>query len=143
MNLQEEIRTYRHRAAIGMRWSDCDMLGHVNNAVFLTYAEQGRTDYFKDLQWDWSKYGIILARAEVDFIKPLLYTDIPFIYTKCARMGNKSFDMECLITHEKDTEQRVVARMKCILVMIDYHTGVTFPIPDEVKVCLKEFEEGK
>ena len=65
----------RHRLVV--RFSDCDPLGHVNNAVYLTYIEQARIILWrKQIGLKWSQRaaqglprgeGFILARAEVDF----------------------------------------------------------------------------
>ena len=41
---------------IQVRFSDLDTLGHVNNAVYLSYFEMARIAYFTPLlgeNWDW------------------------------------------------------------------------------------------
>lgn len=131
---------FRSRMALEMRWSDCDMLGHVNNAVYLTYGEQARTYYCENLDWDWMTHGIILAQVEVNFRKPLLLKDKPFVYSRTTRMGNKSFDMEYIIVDEKNATPEIVAEMKATLVMLNYKTGITFPIPSEVREKIMKFE---
>ncbi|MFN4071655.1 MAG: acyl-CoA thioesterase, partial [Thermus caldifontis] len=58
---------------IQVRFRDLDALGHVNNAVYLTYFEVARAAYFQRLKEDWLEKGhFILARAEVDFLRPIL-----------------------------------------------------------------------
>jgi len=60
---------FKHKTPIEIRFADVDAFGHVNNARFLTYIEMARVKYFDEVvEWgyDWSKEGIILARAEVD-----------------------------------------------------------------------------
>ncbi len=131
---------FRFKTPLQMRWSDCDMLGHVNNAVYLTYCEQSRTEYCNHLGWDWQEEGIILAKVEIDFKKPLLYTDKPFIYTRVSRLGNKSFEMETLIVAEKKEQPELVAVIRSILVMWHYKTNVTFPISAEIREKIKAFE---
>lgn len=134
---------YRSRMRLEMRWSDCDMLGHVNNAVYLTYGEQARTFYCEKLGWDWMTHGIILAKVEVNYRKPLLLHDKPFVYSRTSRTGNKSFDMEYVIMDEKNETHEIVADMKATLVMLNYKTGITFPIPEEVREKIRKFEEGE
>lgn len=131
---------FRFRTPLQMRWSDCDMLGHVNNAVYLTYSEQSRTEYCNHLGWNWHEHGIILAKVEVDFRQPLLYTDKPFIYTRVSRLGNKSFEMETLILNEKAEGHELVANIRSVLVMLHYKTNITFVIPDEIREKIKAFE---
>src|SRR3546814_19658332 len=54
------------------RWSDCDMLGHINNARYFTFDESARLDYFDPMirlnSGFWKDSGFILARIECDFI---------------------------------------------------------------------------
>jgi acyl-CoA thioesterase FadM len=65
----------RHRIVV--RFGDCDLLGHVNNAKYLTYIESARIDLWR-AQLGFLRshvidergkrgHGFILARAEVDF----------------------------------------------------------------------------
>ena len=45
-------------AKISVRFADCDMMGHVNNAVYLSYFEEARMHYFAqmvDENWNWKK----------------------------------------------------------------------------------------
>ena len=46
---------------IQIRFSDCDMLQHVNNAIYLQYFETARINFFrKELpNWNWKEEGII------------------------------------------------------------------------------------
>jgi acyl-CoA thioester hydrolase len=59
---------------IQIRFSDCDMMGHVNNAVYLNYFELTRIYYFRELlgkDWDWRKNGIILRKNEIEYFVPV------------------------------------------------------------------------
>ena len=59
-------------AKIQVRFSDLDVLGHVNNTIYLSYFEMARVHYFKELLgegWDWNKFGIVLAKNEVEYFK--------------------------------------------------------------------------
>jgi acyl-CoA thioester hydrolase len=52
-----------HEKHIPVRWRDCDALGHVNNAVYLTYLEELVTEWLDDkLGEDW-----VTVRVELDF----------------------------------------------------------------------------
>ena len=67
------ILLIRHRLLV--RFSDCDPLGHVNNAVYSTYLEQARIVLWRaqaglELRRAASGQGgesFILARTEIDF----------------------------------------------------------------------------
>jgi acyl-CoA thioester hydrolase len=51
---------------VTIRWRDFDALGHVNNAVFLTFLETGRDRFFHTLVGD-TFLDLVLVRLEIDF----------------------------------------------------------------------------
>ncbi len=104
-NLEEAIKLFRFKMKLEKRWSDIDEMGHVNNAIYLTYFEQSRVSYFNEyMKWNWQEYGVILANSHVDYIRPLLYPEPTFIYTRISRLGGKSFEVQYLIVNEKEGE---------------------------------------
>jgi len=61
---------------IDVRFRDIDAMGHVNNAVYATYIEQARTEYFRDvLDADLSALATVLASLSIDFRRPVELTD--------------------------------------------------------------------
>ena len=58
-----------------VRWDDLDAMGHVNNAKYLTYAQEARflwaTEEFSGAMKETSLIEMVVARAEVDFIEPI------------------------------------------------------------------------
>ena len=41
--------TFCHRREVDVRFADTDAMGHVNNAVYLTYCESARISYWTDV----------------------------------------------------------------------------------------------
>lgn len=79
---------------IQVRFADCDMMGHVNNAVYLSYFEHTRMDHFSQLvgiDWDYQKQGMLLVKNEVVYLKPIFLYDIPEISLHLVEIGDKSF----------------------------------------------------
>ena len=113
------------------RFRDLDPMGHVNNAVYLTWIENARIEYLRRLgAFDRPYSGemaMILARAEVDFRDALGFGADVEIGVRTARLGTKSFDLE----YELRSEGRVVAAAKTVLVAYDYVTNQSKEIPDE------------
>ena len=57
-----------------VRFRDLDGMGHVNNAVFLTYMESARIAFLSSLgAGDNPQHSLILARMEVDFRSPIAF----------------------------------------------------------------------
>jgi acyl-CoA thioester hydrolase len=83
-------------AKIQVRFSDVDALGHVNNAVYLSYFEFARIHYFNAMlgtEWDWNSDGLILLKNEVEYLRPVLLNDKPEVEVFVIEIGNKSFKM--------------------------------------------------
>ena len=114
-----------HRERV--RFRDLDALGHVNNAVFLTYIESARIAYLLDLGVATSldDLAIIVARIEIDFRSPVGLGEEVEIAVRASRFGTKSFDLE----HELHAGGRLVAEAKTVCVGYDYGNGETVPIP--------------
>jgi acyl-CoA thioester hydrolase len=62
-----------------VRWSDLDAYGHVNNARFLTLYEEARVALFfvgaREKGLTSFEDGIVIARHEVDYLRPVDYGD--------------------------------------------------------------------
>lgn len=108
-----------------------DALNHVNNAVYLTYFEVARTKYWRDLiKWNWDEVGIIVARVEIDFLKPITLNDEIRVYVRTSRVGASSFDLEYAIVSLNNESAEVVHSIgKTICVSFDYNINKSTPIP--------------
>ena len=42
--------TYNHRVPVQLRFNDADALGHINNSVYFSFYDLGKTEYFKHFQ---------------------------------------------------------------------------------------------
>ncbi|GIV34050.1 MAG: thioesterase [Chitinophagales bacterium] len=133
---------FRHCTDIQIRFADIDSMGHVNNARYLTYIESARIAYFKQvLQTGMhSSPGFILAKATVDFLLPLLFDDKIQVYTRCSRIGTKSFDLEYEIVKMQGNGVITAARAHTVLVAYDYAAQKSIPIPSAWKQIISEFE---
>lgn len=135
---------FRHRTPVQVRFGDIDMFQHLNNARYLTFLEQARVKYAIDVMgWDGQNHtlNMILARVELDFLKPVWLKDRVVVLTRCGRIGAKSYDFEYLIVRNDDDE--VVAQAKTVLVAYDLRSGQSVPLPDALKQAMTEYEPGK
>jgi acyl-CoA thioester hydrolase len=117
-----------HRETV--RFRDLDSLGHVNNAVFLTYLEEARIAYLVPLGAEAS--DMILARVEIDFRAPLRMGDELEIGVRPARVGTKSFDLE----YEVQSGGTLAAEAKTVLVSYDYVTRRPVELPESWREAL-------
>ena len=124
---------------LDVRFRDCDPMGHVNNAVHLTYLEQSRLAHWRSL-WGFGtpqlppgRPGVILARVECDYKRPATYGETLEIRLTIGELGRSSFRYEYEIVDDKG---RTVLTAKTVQVMYDYAAGKPVPIPDDIRKLL-------
>ncbi len=119
-------------------------MGHVNNANHLAYIEIARLQYFEDViktEGGWSKeVGLILARIEIDYKKPIFLHDHVFVYTRCSKIGTKSMHLDWVIVREKKDVEEILAKGIAVLVYFDYRNNQTIAVPELHKEKFKAFE---
>lgn len=126
---------FKHKTQVQIRFKDIDMMGHVNNANYITYFELARLTYFEALsevgvKIDWVNEGVILAKIEMEYKQPILLTDKVFVYTWASRMGSKSFDMSCTIVRVIDGVEVEAAKGLAVIVCFNYKTNQTIAVPE-------------
>ena len=126
---------------IEVRWGDMDAMGHVNNATYFTYFESSRIEYFHavDLYSAGEEtHGPALAHAECNFRQQVHYPATIIVNARCAKIGTKSIRFEHVLTLEPDGH--VVADGCGIIVWIDYATGKSIPVPEDLRKRFEDFE---
>lgn len=134
----------KHKAAIQIRFADTDMLGHVNNANYLTYMELARMSYFDAVVGDvidWSKEGVILAKASIDYRKPVFLEDKLFVYIWIDHISSKSFSFTYQFIVDKNGEESIVSEGSTIMVCFDYQTHKSIVMPDAWKERIEKHEK--
>ena len=114
-----------------VRWDDLDAIGHVNNATYLTYAQEAR--------FAWSAFiEMVVARAEVDFIAPI-YTGNIFLDVELwvHSIGTSSFGM----TYEIKNDGELVSRIKSVQVTVSPETKKSRPLADTEREFLTKYLE--
>lgn len=124
--------TFPYSLPITVAFRDIDALGHVNNAVYLSYFEQARIGYsfqlingatLKDLTF-------ILAEANVSYLRPVYFGDQLEIGVRVSEIGTKSFAMQYGV---RNGHAEIVARGRTVQVWFDYDTRRSVPVPDEFR----------
>jgi acyl-CoA thioester hydrolase len=120
-----------------VRFRDLDGMGHVNNAVFLTYMESARIAFLASLGAGSNPQGsLILARTEVDFRSPVAFGEPVEVGVRASRLGAKSFELE----YEVRADGRLAAEGRSVLVGYDYTRGESVEIPAEWRKWLEPSE---
>lgn len=102
---------FRHVVDIQTRFSDIDILGHINNNVYFSYMDLAKVAYIDTISegsMTVSDIRSVVVNVNCDFYEPAYFKEPLQVWTAVTSVGNRSFVIE----------QRVVnadnGRTKCI-----------------------------
>jgi acyl-CoA thioester hydrolase len=118
---------------VTIRWRDFDALGHVNNAVFLTFLETGRDRFFHTLVGD-TFLDLVLVRLEIDFKAEIpMGTEEVLVTCRATDIGRSSMrTSEQIFLPGGD----LAAQSQTVIVARDDKTRSSRPWTDEERVIL-------
>ncbi|GAA4372023.1 hypothetical protein GCM10023146_21950 [Nocardioides caricicola] len=117
------IEPVRHTYECPMRWADLDVLGHVNNVVYVDYLQEARVDLFRangasriDDPADDLAEAAVVVRHEVSYLAPLTFGSRP-VSIDCwvTEIRVAAFTLAYELFQERDGERVVYARAKTVL----------------------------
>ena len=138
-----DIKDFKHKTRIKVRFSDLDAMQHVNNATYLTFLEEARIDYFSKLfnrRYDNLDFEAVVGRIEINYIHPIVLGDEVEVLTRISKIGTKSVDVEHVIVIKKKNDLIKAATALTKLVYYDYKAQTTQVIPEEAKKIIANFE---
>ena len=98
----EEIQ-FNHTLPIQLRFNDVDKFGHVNNTVYFSFYDLGKTEYFASVcpDVDWEKDGIVVVHIEANFLAQIYGSDHIAVQSAAAshRYGNPRSKMRLYFRH--------------------------------------------
>ncbi|HEY2508722.1 MAG TPA: thioesterase family protein [Streptosporangiaceae bacterium] len=119
---------------VSVRWRDTDALGHVNNAVYLTYLEEARDAFYLQALGD---PIYVVVRLEIDFRNEVRHDDRTVrVQIAVERLGKTS-----LTTREtlRTVDGKVAAEARVITVRWDQEVRAAVPFSDEQRARLAQF----
>ena len=127
---------------VALRWSDLDAYGHVNNARFLTLYEEARVAMFfigaRAHGLGSFEEGIVIARHEIDYIKPVDYGDPLRIEMWISELRAAAFT----VSYEMFDDDVLASRAQSVCV--PYNLANSFPrrLNDEERAFLAPYLAG-
>jgi acyl-CoA thioester hydrolase len=121
---------------IEIRWSDLDAYGHVNQAVYLTYAEEVLDDWFRTrfgrpsgTVWDY-----VARRTTIDYRGELRLDDrIAVGVAELVALGTTSVTARVTLSAP---DGRVATELELVVVVIDGKGGTPRALTDEERSAL-------
>ena len=125
---------------IDVRFRDLDAMGHVNNAVFFTYFEQGRLAFFNSASPGdkFPGFDFILAHISCDYLKPVTIDDKLTLQIRVGKIGGKSFTFEYIVINRNDADI-IYASGNSVQVCYNYEKEETIPVSNELNRLLQQY----
>jgi acyl-CoA thioester hydrolase len=122
-----------------VRWSECDLYGHVNHAAYLTLFEDLRVDHWRGLTGGRplspDAPGPVVAQIEVRYVKPAGFLDRVLLTARTVALRRSSY------THEYALwKGGLVCSARCVCVVLRNDTGAKVAIPPDIRRAMIEGE---
>ena len=123
------------RTEVEARSYELDAYGHLNNAVFVSWLEHGRSVYLRERGMSWQSlpgdFGVrvVVVHQAISYKAEVRQDDRLVVESAIPRFGNTSFPFEQRILYE---DGRVAAEGEVVMVCID-EAGEPVPVPDGLR----------
>lgn len=123
---------YQHWVTEHVRFSDTDLVGHVNNVAIAAFVESGRVAYAGQLLASTrAGHGLTLRRVEIDYLRELHYPATLQVGSRLLAIGRTSLTVGTGVF----ADARCVATARAVLVAVGPDGSV--PLADEARHVLE------
>lgn len=138
---------YEHR--IEVRFVDTDALGHVNNAVYLSYFEAARAGYYAAVTG--APFGtgaqaaertFVIAEAELTYRAPAFFGETLLVGCRFGWTSRSSFGLEYRVRAEESlvAPARLIADGTSVQVMFDLERNRVMRVPADLLTLFEAYE---
>lgn len=134
-------RPFRHAVPVQLRFNDIDMLGHLNNAVYMTLFDLGKARYFLDVMPEavnLEHINIVVVNINCNFYAPAYITEQLAVLTQVTSVSTHSLVMEQRVVNVDTGEVKCTARV--VMAGFDPDTATGRPIDEEWTDALCRYE---
>ena len=127
---------YPFACTIQVRWRDVDALGHVNNAVIVTYLETARAELWRERFGGGTAIPFMVAHLEVDYRRQISLDDRVWVGVRVSGLRGARYSFEYRV------EANGELAAEAVTVMAHVRPGERRPsrIPDELRARLAALE---
>ncbi len=132
--------SYRYFETEKIRFSDTDMIGHVNNVAFAALLESGRTAYGHAHLFPHMPAGFVavMARIEIDYRRELHWPGTVDIGSRVVGIGRSSY----VIGQGIFRGEVCVTTGRTTIVVIDRETRKSVALPESYRGVLEGLVEA-
>lgn len=123
-----------------VRWADIDAFGHVNNAIYLVFAQEARylfsTKEYPAIMGESKLVDMVVARSEVDHLAPIydaaIYVDVAI---SVESIGNSSFKL----LYEISGDGITYANVRTVQVAVSLETKKSRLLTEKERLFLQKY----
>lgn len=140
---------FRYRHPIEVRFADTDGLGHINNAVYLSYFEAARAGFYAAMAGvpfghgeTGGRHTFLIAEARISYRLPGFFGEPLQAECRVAWAGRSSFGLEYRVISEGSmvAPARTLADGDTVQVMYDLPAGRVTRLPPDLLELMERFE---
>lgn len=139
MNIPPPVAKLNHRTPVELRFNDFDMLGHLNNAVYLELADLAKARFMQELmgpEIDWRNLDLAIVNINSNFHIQILPHDRVAVLTGVRKIGTKSFTLEQRIVGAED--DRVFMTSTSVFCAFDPKEMISLPLYPALRSALEK-----
>lgn len=133
------VGEFKHSTDLQIRFSDVDVLGHVNNTVYLAFYDTGKAWFFSDIHErvvEWSKVETVIANIDCCFVAPIYFGEKVAVYSRCEAIYDRSFKVLQVIA-EKESGA-IKSACETVMVCFDPERKESMPMPEHWRRALEK-----
>ena len=135
---------YPHFLALPTRWTDNDIYGHVNNALYYAFFDTAINEYLIAVGRLDINNGPVIAFAvesQCQYLRPLAFPGVIDVGLRVGKLGNSSVRYELAVF--KQGEPFAAAAGYFVHVFVDRVTQRPVPMPASIRSALERLQVKK
>lgn len=136
-----KVEDFRHSMEVQLRFNDIDILGHLNNTVYLSLYDLGKARWMEAVKGgdiNFQKVESVIANINCSFVKQIKFGEHIYVHTRCVHIGHKSFTLDQALTDDKG---EVRSFCRTVMVCIDAKKLQAVEVGADWRKAIKDYEK--
>lgn len=133
---------FRHCMPMQIRFTDIDMIGHLNNNVYLSFMDLAKLNYFKTIRGgglEISDLNMVVVHVDVDFLAPTFMDEDVEVWTQVTSVGKHSVKLEQRVVNGVTGETKSIGRT--VMAGFDPKTSTGLPVEQVWVDAISAYEQ--
>ncbi|MEL6926243.1 MAG: acyl-CoA thioesterase [Bacteroidota bacterium] len=143
--MRRTLEDYRFVQRYPVHWGEMDAARHVNNLVYLRWAESARIAYLEQIglgaDFSGQQVGPILGWQDCKYIFPLTFPDTVIVGTRTSEMLDDRMILECGMFSER--HQRIASISQHHILPYDYNLLKKVLLPGAWTEAVERFQKSE